>query len=191
MKKFILTAAAAGALAASGVASAQTFGNAIDNVFSNIFGYGNSSGATPAVVAGANQTLHVDAYGRQFYYDQYGRQVFVQGATGAYNRTVIDPYGRQVALDEHGTYIDPNGVRMHVDAYGRHLRLDQYGTYRDQWGRKVYLGANRQPLYVEDGGRLVAFSGTSATVASNTMWDRDRDGVADNYDRYPDDYRYR
>lgn len=193
MKKIILSAVAAGALAVTGAASAQGIGNAIDNVFSGLFGYGNGSSATPAVVAGAgaNQTIHVDTYGRHFYYDQYGRQVFVEGNAGTYNRAVIDPYGRQVVLDEHGTYLDPYGVRMHVDAYGRHVRLDQYGSYRDQWGRKVYLGANRQPLYVEEGGRVMAISGTYGTIASNGTWDRDRDGVADHQDRYPDDYRYR
>lgn len=192
MKKIILSAVAAGALAVTGAASAQGFGNAIDNVFSSIFGYG-SSNATPAVVAGAgaNQTVYVDPYGRHFYYDTYGRQVFVDGSVGTSSRTVIDPYGRQVVLDAYGSYLDPYGVRMHVDAYGRHVRMDQYGSYRDQWGRTVYLGANRQPLYVEENGRLAAISGTYGTLASNDGWDRDRDGVANNQDRYPDDYRYR
>jgi hypothetical protein len=215
MKKFILGAIAAGALAVSGAASAQ-WGNGIDNVITSIFGIGNSSGATPAVVAGANQSVYVDQYGRRFYYDQYGRQVFVDNNMGSYGsyglgtgRIATDAYGRSVTLDEHGTYVDASGVRMHVDAYGRHLRLDQYGSYRDQWGRIVYLGPDRQPRYMEQNGRLAVVAGTNygsnayggniafgstgyGTPAYGTSaWDRDGDGVANNVDRWPDDSRYR
>jgi len=59
-------------------------------------------------------------------------------------------------------------------------------------GRKVYVNAQRQPAYMEEGGRIVAISGSaSGNVAFAGSWDRDGDGVANNYDRYPDDYRYR
>jgi hypothetical protein len=226
MKKFILGAIAAGALAASSVASAQ-WGNGINNAISSIFGYGGSSGSTPAVVAGANQSIQVDAYGRRFYHDQWGRQVFVDNNMGTYGsygvpgsygsygvgsgpgRILTDAYGRPVTMDEHGTYVDASGVRMHIDAYGRHVRLDQYGSYRDQWGRLVYLGADRQPRYMEQNGRLAAVTGD--VYGSNAYgggiayggaaypapgygagsWDRDGDGVANHADRWPDDSRYR
>jgi hypothetical protein len=216
MRKFILGAVAAGALAVSGAASAQ-WGNGIDNVVSSIFGFGNS-GATPAVVAGANQSVYVDQYGRRFYYDQYGRQVFVDNNMGSYGsyglgttpgRIATDAYGRPVTMDEHGTYVDAAGVRMHIDAYGRHVRLDQYGSYRDQWGRIVYLGQDRQPRFMEQNGRLVVVAGNTygsnaygGNIAYGTpsygygtpgpsAWDRDGDGVANESDRWPDDRRYR
>lgn len=202
MKKFILSALTVGAMAVGGAASAQTWGGVdpVTGVLSQIFGGGST--ATPAVVAGANQSIYVDQYGRRFYYDQYGRQVLVDNTTGAQgsygygNRTVIDPTGRQVVLDEHNTYRDAYGNRIQVDAYGRHLRLDQYGSYRDPYGRIVYLGADRRPLFLEENGRLVSAGSTSgngsyAYGGSYGNWDRDGDGVANESDRWPDDSRYR
>lgn len=68
-------------------------------------------------------------------------------------------------------YTDAYGRRVQVDAYGRHYPVDQAGSYRDQWGRTVYLGAD--------------------TYAVAPSYDSDGDGVADPYDRLPQDPRYR
>lgn len=65
--------------------------------------------------------------------------------------------------------------------------LGQYGSYRDAWGRTVYLGANNQPVYIEQNGQLIPYG----TVAMAPSYDRDGDGIANQYDRFPDDPRYR
>ena len=88
-------------------------------------------------------------------------------------------------------YTDPQGRHFQVDANGRHIPLGQYGSYRDQWGRTVYLGANRQPFYVEHHGRLTPYDQAAGAYAMGPTYDRDRDGIADRYDRAPDDPRYR
>ena len=121
MKKFILSAVAAGALAVGGAASAQDFGAVIGNIlgfgtptyptysYPN-YGYG---GSTPAVVAGTqpyynngtlgnhnaypgNTQVYVDQYGRQVTIDQYGRHVYVQPNTGSYGITGYDQWGRPI-----------------------------------------------------------------------------------------------
>ena len=84
-------------------------------------------------------------------------------------------------------YTDAYGHRYQVDATGRHIPLDQYGSYRDQWGRTVYLGANRQPIYIEQNGQLIPYG----TYAMAPSYDQDGDGVANQYDRFPNDSRYR
>ena len=126
MKKFILTAVAAGALAVGGAASAQDLGTVINSIFgigtpTYNYGYG---GSTPAVVAGTTpyygQTpyygttnqIYADQYGRQFYYDQYGRQVFVQSQSNVYGNNVYgnvqyDQWGRPI----YGTYSSNYGYR--------------------------------------------------------------------------------
>lgn len=63
-----------------------------------------------------------------------------------------------------------------------------HGSYRDAWGRTVYLGANGQPLYIEQNGQLVPYGGSYAMAPS---FDQDGDGIANQYDRYPQDARYR
>ena len=88
-------------------------------------------------------------------------------------------------------YTDAYGRRYQVDAAGRQIPLDQFGSYRDQWGRTVYLGANRQPIYVEQNGQLIPWGSTTGTYALGPSGDRDGDGVADTYDRFPLDPRYR
>lgn len=88
-------------------------------------------------------------------------------------------------------YTDVYGRRFQVDAAGRHIPLDRYGSYRDQWGRTVYLGANNQPLYIEQNGQLVPYASVAGTYAMAPSYDQDADGVADLYDRYPHDSRYR
>ena len=91
----------------------------------------------------------------------------------------------------NGVYTDAYGRRFQVDAAGRHVPLDQFGSYRDQWGRTVYLGANNQPLYIEQDGRLISYGSDAGTYAMGPSGDRDGDGVANQYDRYPNDSRYR
>lgn len=108
MKKTVLSAVAAAALAVGGAASAQDLGA----VISNIFGFGTPQysygGSTPAVVAGTQYgpqysvpygtQVYSDQYGRRFYYDQYGRQVVLNGAAGNGSYGVVghDSYGRPV-----------------------------------------------------------------------------------------------
>jgi hypothetical protein len=86
-------------------------------------------------------------------------------------------------------YIGADGHRYQVDAAGRSIPIDQFGSYRDAWGRTVYLGANGQPMYVEQNGAIVPYGGRA--YAGDAPYDRDRDGVTNRYDRYPDDPRYR
>jgi hypothetical protein len=88
-------------------------------------------------------------------------------------------------------YTDAYGHRFQVDAYGRHVPLAQYGSYRDQWGRTVYLGANNQPAYIEQNGQLIPYGSVAGNYALAPSYDRDGDGVANRYDRLPDDPRYR
>lgn len=64
-------------------------------------------------------------------------------------------------------------------------------TYRDQWGRTVYLGANNQPVYIEQNGQLVPYASAAGTYALGPSYDADGDGFANQYDRYPNDARYR
>ena len=95
------------------------------------------------------------------------------------------PAGSAVAS---GIYTDAYGHRYGIDANGRQFPLDQFGSYRDPWGRTVYIGANNQPLYIEQNGQLIPYA---STYASGRTYDLDRDGVQDQYDRYPNDPRYR
>ena len=88
-------------------------------------------------------------------------------------------------------YTDAYGRRFQVDAAGRHIPLDQYGSYRDQWGRTVYLGANRQPVYIEQNGQLIPYGSVADTYAMAPSYDADGDGVTNQYDRAPHDARYR
>jgi len=86
-------------------------------------------------------------------------------------------------------YIGPDGHHYQVDAAGRSIPLDQYGSYRDSWGRTVYLGPDGRPLYAEQNGAIVPYD--RGGYAMGAPRDRDRDGVDNRYDRYPDDPRYR
>jgi len=161
MKKSLLAAVAAGALAVGGAASAQDFGG----ILSNIFGYGSPtynhntypsypystyggtySRGTPAVVAGTQP------YGTYGQYGNYGTQPY--GGT-----VYVDQYGRQVQVDQYGrqVYVQPNTNTYGITGY-------------DAWGRPVY--------------------GTTAGGYNNRSWDSDGDGVADANDRWPNDRRY-
>lgn len=88
-------------------------------------------------------------------------------------------------------YTDAYGRRFQVDAAGRHMALDQFGSYRDQWGRTVYLGANSQPVYIEQNGQLIPYGVVAGTYAVAPSYDQDGDGVADQYDRSPHNPLYR
>jgi hypothetical protein len=102
------------------------------------------------------------------------------------------PYSPTPSAAPIGTvYTDAHGRRFQVDAAGRHVPLDQFGSYRDPWGRTVYLGANNQPLYIEHNGQLTPYGSVAGTYAMGPSYDQDGDGVANQYDRYPHDSRYR
>lgn len=161
MKKTILAAMAAGALAVGGAASAQDFGT----VLSNIFGFGTpnynhntypsqygyptyNNRGTPAVVAGTQP--YYGNYGQYGQYPQYGQ-------SGTYgNQVYVDQYGRQVYIDQYGRQVI---VQSNTGTQGI--------TGYDAWGRPVY-----------------------GTTYGNRTWDRDGDGVADASDRWPNDRRY-
>jgi hypothetical protein len=90
MKKILLSAAAAAALAFGGAASAQDLGS----VLGQILGYGSP---TYNNTYPNNGTVYVDQYGRQVTIDQYGRQVLVQpNANQQYGLTGYDAWGRPV-----------------------------------------------------------------------------------------------
>lgn len=99
-----------------------------------------------------------------------------------------DPRPETAVPIVNGIYTDAYGRRFQVDAAGRYIPLDQFGSYRDAWGRTVYLGANNQPLYVEQNGQLLPYAGTYAVAPS---FDADADGVPNLHDHYPHDARYR
>ena len=101
-----------------------------------------------------------------------------------------DPTPAGAAPIVNSIYTDAYGRRFQVDAAGRLVPLDQFGSYRDAWGRTVYLGANHQPLYIEQDGRLIPFASVPA-YAMAPSHDLDADGVANPYDRFPHDSRYR
>lgn len=98
-----------------------------------------------------------------------------------------DPRPSTAVPTVNSVYTDAYGRRIHVDAAGRHIPLDQFGSYRDQWGRTVYLGANNQPIYIEQNGQLIPYG----TYAMAPPYDADGDGIANQYDRFPHDPRYR
>jgi hypothetical protein len=167
MKKSILTAVAAGALAIGGAASAQDFGTVISNIFGfgqptyPTYSYPNYGGSTPAVVAGTQPY-----YGTNGNHNAYPGNTY--GGTTYGGQVYVDQYGRQVTIDQYGrhVYVQPNTGNYGITGY-------------DQWGRPIY-GTTTY--------------GTT-TYGSNTYgynsWDRDGDGVANNRDRWPDDRRYR
>jgi hypothetical protein len=95
MRKLFATAIAAGAVAISGAASAQDVGTVIANLFGlGTPTYGYNSGY-PAVVA-PQQQLYRDTYGRTFYYDQYGRQVYLNSVSSGSQFMGYDAWGRPV-----------------------------------------------------------------------------------------------
>ncbi len=83
MKKFILSAVAAGALAVGGAASAQDLGG----VIGSIFGFGSP----PATVQPGS--VYFDQYGRKVLVDQFGRHRLLQSTVGIVG---YDAWGRPV-----------------------------------------------------------------------------------------------
>jgi hypothetical protein len=117
----------------------------------------------------------------------------IDSVGSAISRIFGVPYdaSRPAAAPIVNVYTDAYGRRFQVDAAGRQIPLDQFGTYRDQWGRTVYLGANNQPIYIEQNGQLMPYGSAAGTYAMGPMQDQDGDGIANQYDRYPNDPRYR
>lgn len=124
MRRFILSAVAAGAVAFAGAASAQGFGG----VLNDLFGFGQpahptySGAGIPAVVAGTQpygSGVYVDPHGRQVTTDRYGRQVVVQPNRGTYGITGYDAWGRPV----YGSAPVPYGHPGNYGSYGN------YGNY--------------------------------------------------------------
>ncbi len=101
-----------------------------------------------------------------------------------------DPTPAGAVPTVNGIYTDAYGHRFVVDSSGRYIPLEQFGSYRDAWGRTVYLGANNQPIYIEQNGQLIPYS-VAGNYAVAPSYDGDRDGIADPYDRFPLDPRYR
>ncbi len=83
MKKFILSAVAAGALSVGGAASAQDLGG----VIGSLFGFGSPPAAAQP------GSVYIDQYGRQVAIDQFGRHRILQSAVGIVG---YDAWGRPV-----------------------------------------------------------------------------------------------
>jgi hypothetical protein len=114
----------------------------------------------------------------------------IDGVGNAISRIFGVPYDARPAGSVSGLYTDANGRRYHIDGAGRAIALD-HGTVRDQYGRTIYLGANNQPMYIEQNGQLIPYGAVAGTYAMGPSYDVDGDGVANPYDRYPSDSRYR
>jgi hypothetical protein len=117
----------------------------------------------------------------------------IDGVGNTISRIFGIPYDARPsgAVPVVNVYTDAYGRRFQVDAAGRQIPLDQFGSYRDPWGRTVYLGANNQPVYIEQNGQLIPYGSVAGTYAMGPSDDRDGDGVANQYDRSPHDPRYR
>jgi hypothetical protein len=158
MRKLLLSAVAAGALAMGGAASAQDILGGLGAVLPQILNsivLGGTDGSPGTVVQGGQTTV-----------DQWGRQVYT------------DPYGRQIVLNSDGTYTDIHGNPVYVQGPTRTRPPSLMGLgprVYDQYGRRIILSEG---------------SSVEGNVAG-IMVDRDGDGVADVYDRYPNDRRYR
>jgi hypothetical protein len=137
MKKLIAaTAIAAGALGTAGTASAQDLGN----IIANVLGFGTPqysyNQGIPAVVA-PQQQMYRDSYGRTFYYDQYGRQVYLNNTQQivGYDQWGRPIYGSAPQYPYGGNY-----------AYG-----SNYGsTYGNSWDRDGDGIANSRDRWPDD-----------------------------------------
>jgi hypothetical protein len=121
MKKFILSAIAAGALAAGSAASAQDLGT----VLGTILGAGQQQHPAGSV--------YIDPYGRQVAVDQWGRHVLVQPNTGSHAITGYDAWGRPIY--ERQTLADR--LRS-INRYGESQRYadsdgDGVANAQDRW----------------------------------------------------------
>ncbi|HEX2546714.1 MAG TPA: hypothetical protein VHL79_17665 [Ramlibacter sp.] len=136
MKKFIRLAAAAGALAVAGAASAQIYG------YGQTYGYpAYSTPSQPAVVAGTGY----GAYGYGTNNGYYGNNGYNNhnNYPATQNQVYVDQYGRQVTMDQ----------------YGRHVYVQPSTSYGvvgyDQWGRPVYGNTTTTTTY----GTTYGYSG--------------------------------
>ncbi|TWO72848.1 hypothetical protein FN976_00970 [Caenimonas sedimenti] len=77
----------------------------------------------------------------------------------------------------------PAGTITHVytDAYGRQVQVDTAGRHT----------VISQPTYVDQYGRAIPHGSVPGNYALAPSYDHDADGVANAYDRYPNDSRYR
>jgi hypothetical protein len=116
----------------------------------------------------------------------------IDGIGNAISQIFGVPYDSRPAVGAPtvSVYTDAYGRRFQVDASGRHVPLDRYGSYRDQFGRTVYLGANNQPVLIEQNGQVIPYASVAGNVAMAPSYDQDGDGVTNAYDRFPRDSRY-
>jgi hypothetical protein len=98
-----------------------------------------------------------------------------------------DPSPSGAAPIVNGIYTDASGRRFQLDHSGRYIPIDQFGSYVDQWGRTVYVASNNRPIYIEQNGRLIPYGSAADTYAFSPTYDRDGDGVMNQYDRFPRD----
>jgi hypothetical protein len=100
---------------------------------------------------------------------------------GVAHADLIDSVGNTIS-NIFGVPYDPRPpgtvVQVYTDAYGRQVQVDAAG-------RQTVIS---QPAYVDPYGRPIA---PSTPYAIAPQYDNDRDGVANAYDRYPNDPRYR
>jgi len=166
MKKLIVSVLAVGALAVAGAASAQDvfgLGNVLPQILGNI-GLGNLGGNV-------------------YQGNVYQGNVYTPGSGQAIpGSVVLDANGRAVVIGATGVAAMPGGSVVE-SADGGQVTLDGSGTYIDRYGRRVQVDMT---------GRHTPISGIGvAGVAQSRLFDRDRDGVPDAYDRYPNDRRHR
>jgi hypothetical protein len=100
---------------------------------------------------------------------------------GVAKADVIDSVGNAIS-SIFGIPYDPRPAGsvayVYTDAYGRQVQVDAEG-------RQTVL---TQPTYVDPYGRAIQ-NGTPYAVAP--QYDSDGDGIANQYDRFPNDSRYR
>ena len=165
MKKLLVSIAAVGALAIGGAASAQ-----------DVFGLGN---VLPQILG----NIGLGNLGLGNVYPGVPGNVYTPGSgSPPPGSVVLDANGRPVVVAATGVAAMPGGTVVE-SADGGQVTLDANGTYIDRYGRRIQ---------VDTTGRHTPISGVSVLGAgSSRYYDRDGDGVADQYDRYPNDPRYR
>lgn len=122
MKKFLLSAAAAGALAFGGAASAQDLGRILSDVLSNIGqpAYNQGYGSVPAPGAPEAQGRVFSEGGRWIHEDQYGRRSVIPGEVvfGLEGPMYRDAWGNWVHVGSGSPYDrDGDGVADSRDRY--------------------------------------------------------------------------
>ena len=109
MKKFILTAAAAGALAlGTTAASAQDLGTVLNNILGSV------------VTQQQYNNVYTDQYGRTVYVDQYGRHILAQAENNGQVITGYDRWGYPIyngRIASHPWDRDNDGVSNGRDGW--------------------------------------------------------------------------